>query len=376
MASSLREFVIGPDQVVFMSDSMRSGRPAPAAPRRACVADRVREAQTRLDNECWAVGFQKQRAAELENAAGDLTKRHELKRRRDLLRQAADVRAEVEDVESGARRRRFAERAAPFAHEAQRQQFCRPQPPEPGAPQPGESEVLEDYQVRVEGAVPRLNIQSGDACGSCKEPMQLHPALSLLVCQRCGAARPFLDATSSLLGYAEDSNYEFGSFSYKRINHFSEWLASIQAKETLDVPQDTLDLIMEKLAVDRVVDEDQVTAHKVREILKKLKLRKYYEHVQLIACKLTGRTPPRMTPAMEERLKVYFLAASASFQRSCPPDKKNLTSYGMVLYKLCELLGYHEFLPCFTAVKGLEKMARMESMWAKICEDLEWEFLR
>ena len=378
MAASLREFVLGPDQVLFMSDLMRSREAAAAAaPRRAGVADRVRDAQRRLDNECWAVGLQKQRAEELEAAAAALTRRHELKRRRSLEAEAAELRREIEDLESGARRRRLQDKVEPFLREAQRQQFCRPQPQDAFAQPSWETEVLEEFQVRVEGAAPKFEIQQTDSCAACGDAaVQLHPALSMLVCQRCGAARPFLDATSSLLGYAEDSNYDFGSFSYKRINHFSEWLASIQAKETLDVPQETLRLIMERLAVERVAGDDEVTAHKVREVLKKLKLRKYYEHVQLIACKLSGRAPPRMTPEMEERLKVYFMAASASFQRNCPPDKKNLTSYGMVLYKLCELLGYKDFLPCFPAVKGVDKMQKMEQMWAKICQDLDWECLR
>ena len=380
-ATSLRDFVVGPEQMFFLADALRTSRPPPAAaPRRATVAESVQATARRLESEAWAARQAEERADELQRSAAALTRRHEVKRRRELEREVDAARREAEDGASGEKRRRFLERAEPFLREERRQQFCRPQGSSGsgggGAAAPWEDEVLEEYRVRLEGAAAKFEIQNGDACQECQEPMQLHSALSLLVCQRCGAARPFLDATSSLLGYAEDGNYEFGSFSYKRINHFAEWLASIQAKETLEIPQGTLNLIMERLVVDRAACDEDVTVQRVREALKKLKLRRYYEHVQLIACKLTGRAPPRMTPEMEERLKVYFLAASASFQRSCPPEKKNLTSYGVVLYKLCELLGYHDFLPCFAALKGAEKMARVEAMWAKICEDLDWEVVR
>jgi hypothetical protein len=233
--------------------------------------------------------------------------------------------------------------------------------------------VLEEYIANVEGAVPQFDLQGTDACPDCKEAMHLYQALSVLICSKCGRSKPFLDATASLLAYSDD--YDYCSFSYKRINHFSEWLASIQAKETLDIPQSVLDTVMQHLHDQRVQSNNDVTVHKVRDILKKLKLRKYYEHVQLITCKITGREPPRMTPEMEEKIKVCFLAASSSFQRHCPPDRKNMISYQLVLLKLCELLGYHEFVPYFMLLKCREKLSRMCVLWKKICEDLDWTYI-
>ena len=382
---SIREFMRGsPDQMLFVNELLKAGtargEAAPSvANKRVSIYDRIREGRRKLENESWGAGLHVTRAEELEREADGMVKRHQLKRKREALREAQEARAEAAELEAGTRLRSFLEEAKPYVQEFQKQQFCRQQPAGAdaalGFAPPREAGVLEDFIVRVEGGVPKLDIQNADNCGACKEPMQLHPSLSLLVCPRCGTTRPFLDATSSLLGYAEDSNYEFCSFSYKRINHFSEWLASIQAKETLEIPLEKLELVMDRLLTERVSPGAEVTVHRVREALKKLKLRKYYEHAPLITYKITGRTPPRMTPEMEERIKVYFLAAAASFSRNCPPTKRNLSSYGILLYKLCELLGYTEFLSCFTLLKGRDKVARMESTWGKICEDLDWEFV-
>ena len=37
---------------------------------------------------------------------------------------------------------------------------------------------------------------------------------------------------------------EVAYFSYKRINHFNEWLAQFQAKESTDIPSDVYDKII------------------------------------------------------------------------------------------------------------------------------------
>ena len=82
-----------------------------------------------------------------------------------------------------------------------------------------------------------------------------------------------------------------------------------------------------------------------------------------------------MTPEQEERIKAYFLAASTAFQRHCPQDRKNMISYQLVLLKLCELLGYTEFTPYFMLLKGRDKLTRMDNIWKRICDELDWDFL-
>jgi hypothetical protein len=331
------------------------------------------------------------------------------------------LRRESEDINTGRRIDEFRRAARGYIHEFQRQQFCRPvvpllsvtrerhdeeavavcgsdsqicrQPSPPASPlseapklgtpphqlSPLCSEqltperlVIEDFDVRVDGLVPRPTLRQLDAC-ECGGVLQLHSQLSLHVCRSCGSTRPYLDATVAS-AFADDAGQDFGSLSSKRVNHFTDWLASIQAKESFEIHPEKLELIMEQLLADRCSEED-ITIHRVKDALKKLRLRKYYEHVQLITSKITNRPAPQMTPEMEERLKVYFLAASASFQRNCPPTRRNLISYSLVLYKLCELLGFLEFLPCFTMVKGRDKLARMEVIWRRICDDLDWEFI-
>lgn len=376
---SIREYISGSEDVMFVTDLLKTARPetaSPATPKWTSIYERVRGEQRRLENEWYVVDKRKKELEALRSMTEASCKRHEIREQRKMKRNCDEMQKEIEEIESGKRLRDFNVKAEPYIHEFQKQQFCRP--PDNSSLQPrGMSEessaVINEYNVNIEGGVPKFDIQCQDMCQSCKEPLQLYQAFSVLICPACGQCKDFLDATASLLAYSDD--YQHCSFSYKRINHFSEWLASIQAKENLDVPESVLSMIMQQLHDMRITNNEDVTVHKVREILKTLKLRKYYEHVQLITCKITGRAPPRMTPEMEEKIKVCFLAASSAFQRHCPPDRKNMISYQLVLLKLCELLGYHDFVPYFMLLKGKDKLSRMDSIWEKICEDLDWTYI-
>lgn len=377
---SIKEFVPSGSNVMFVSDLLKSARPElPRSCGNKCttIYEKVREEQRRLDNERFVVHTKKKTLQDMEAELAKPYQRHEIHKRKELQLQYKKLEKEIQEIECGKKMEDFNSTAKPYIHEFQRQQFCRPYEqngfPKNSNIQEQSNVVLNEYMVNVEGAVPKFEIQTQDLCPDCRQPMQLYQTFSVLICPMCGRSRQFLDATASLLAYSDD--YDYCSFSYKRINHFSEWLASIQAKETLEIPQHILDSIMQQLYDQRVQKNEEITVHKVRDILKKMKLRKYYEHVQLITCKITGRPPPRMTPEMEEKIKVCFLAASSAFQRHCPPDRKNMISYQLVLLKLCELLGYYDFVPYFMLLKGKDKLSRMDSIWKKICEDLDWTYI-
>lgn len=380
------------------------------------IYDKIRARKEAIERDQSVENIAK-RKAELQTLCEErdqLTSRYQIKRRRTLDALIQEKEQEITRIESGEALKEFVEQAEPYVRAYQRQQFCRPPSSSSVIPimtesttasssavvlggplttqvavqqqlltttipldQSGKREPLpaaEEYAVAVEGAAPRYDIETRDVCRVCGEPTQLNTTLSILVCVKCGATQPFLDATAALLAYSDDS-YDYASFSYKRINHFCEWMAAMQAKETTEIPQSVIDTIMQRLYEERITCSKDITCHKVRAILKSLRLRKYYEHTQLITSKITGQPPPRMTPVQEEKIKLMFMAASSSFQRHCPPDRANFLSYGFVLLKFVELLGYDEFIPYFMLLKGREKLARQDAIWRAIAEDLDWQYI-
>jgi hypothetical protein len=211
-------------------------------------------------------------------------------------------------------------------------------------------------------------------CVQCGTEMILSMNEAFLACPNCAHQLPLL-IDSDKPSY-KDPPREVSYYAYKRINHFNEWLAQFQAKESTDIPQEVYDAILLELKKERITNISTLKPSKLRDILKKLKLNKYYEHNAHILNRLNGQNAPVMSRDNEEKLRFMFREIQPSFQRHCPPDRSNFLHYPYVLYKFCELLELDEFLPCFPLLKNRDKLYAHDKIWQKICADMAWEFIR
>ena len=220
--------------------------------------------------------------------------------------------------------------------------------------------------------VKHYDIQS-DLCEKCQGEKVIHLSKGCMICKKCGDIS-YIIIDSDKPSY-KDPPKEVCYFAYKRINHFNEWLAQFQAKETTDIPKDLYDQILLEIKKERIDNMSNLTQWKIREILKKLKKNKYYEHVPHIMNKLNGLPPPIMSRETEEILRRMFKEIQIPFSKHCPKDRKNFLSYSYVLHKFVQLLDLDEFVECFILLKSREKLHQQDLIWEKICEHLKWEFI-
>jgi hypothetical protein len=194
------------------------------------------------------------------------------------------------------------------------------------------------------------------------------------ICRKCGAVEYIL---SEEVGFKEEQEIEKHIvYSYKRENHFNEWISQFQAKESTHVPEDVIAKLRTEFRKQKVKDLNEITHEKVKTLLKKLNYAKYYEHVPYIASIVSGITPPTMPQELEDKLRIMFHAIQAPFEKHKPINRKNFLSYSFVLYKMCEILSEDQYLPCFPLLKSREKLYIQDQIWEKICNELKWEFIR
>ena len=152
-------------------------------------------------------------------------------------------------------------------------------------------------------------------------------------------------------------------------------LSQFQGKESTDIPNEVYDKILVELNKSRIKDLSKINPEKMRVILKKLNLNKYYEHIPHIITKISGIPPPTMTREVEEKLRSMFKEIQEPFIIYCPKKRKNFLSYSYTLHKFCELLELDEFLPCFPLLKSREKLQEQDKLWEKIANHLDWEYI-
>lgn len=231
--------------------------------------------------------------------------------------------------------------------------------------------VLDPANVSHESVLAATLDENFGNCPMCDTEMRVCQNEATLTCPDCGH-QEFILVDSEKPSY-KDPPREMAYCAYKKVNHLNEWLAQFQAKETTDIGNDVLDLIRSELKKERITDMSKLKASKLKEVIRKLKLTKCYDHVAHILNRLNGISPPVLSREIEDKLRFMFKEIQYSFVKHCPPGRSNFLSYSYVLYKFCELLELDEYLPCFPLLKSREKLYQCDRIFFLICDDLGWE---
>jgi hypothetical protein len=237
--------------------------------------------------------------------------------------------------------------------------------------------LLDDYLKYTDKNYINNNLTQENAsrCSYCKGNVKdVLINEGIICCRKCFTIEHII--TDNEKPSYKDPPKEISYFSYKRINHFSEWLNQIQGKETTDIPEEVFNKIMLELNKQRIYNLATVTPLKIREILKKHRINKYYEHIPYILNKITGIPNPHLNPELEDKLKNMFKEIQVPFLKYSPNNRKNFLSYSYVLHKFIQILDEPEFLKYFPLLKSRDKLHQQEQIWKRICEDLKWKFIR
>lgn len=236
------------------------------------------------------------------------------------------------------------------------------------------SSLFNDYMMVVDSDYhhKKLKYTHIHVCESCKVDKILIQSEGIYVCPKCAQVEHII-IESEIPNY-KDPVQNRPSYPYKRINHFVEWLSQWQAKESTDIPKEIYEKILDEIKKNRIRNLNNITLIKMKEILKKLRLHQYYEHIPHIISKLTGNPPPMISREMEEKLKIMFKQIQEPFAKYCPPNRTNFLSYSYVLHKFCQLLELDDFLKYFPLLKSRDKLRIQDRIWEKICNDLGWAF--
>jgi hypothetical protein len=234
--------------------------------------------------------------------------------------------------------------------------------------------IFQKYLSNIDESFLDMNafVRPTDICQSCYKgeliPMDDE---GILICNLCSVNVKYL-IENEKPSYKEPPK-EVCFYAYKKINHFKEILSQFQGKETTQISLEVIETLKQQIKKERI-DLDNLNYYKTKELLKKLGYNKYYEHINFIKDKL-GIKPPMITQELEETLCNFFVEIQYPYAKHCPDYRVNFLHYYYVLYKLFELLGEHHYLAEIPMLKDREKLIEQDTIWKKICEELDWEFI-
>lgn len=212
-----------------------------------------------------------------------------------------------------------------------------------------------------------------DKCIFCGNEMCINNNDGIIVCDKCGNVEKIL-VESEIPSY-KDNGGDKPIYPYKRLNHFMECINQFQAKENINIPNEIYDKILEVFKKRKIKDLKVLKLSDIRDVLKNMKLNKYYEHVSLIYSKITGNPPPRLTYNEENNLKLLFKKVDKSFMKFCPKDRSNFFNYNYLLHKLFKIMNMDKYLEYFPLLKSKEKLIKQEEIWKLVCNDIGIKYI-
>ena len=237
--------------------------------------------------------------------------------------------------------------------------------------------IYQNYWKNVKNEITNIQdfIIPSDICEKCHNG-ELIPQdeEGILICNNpnCGKFVTYI-IDSSKPTNKEPPN-EVSYTAYIRLNHFKEILSQFQAKETTQIPDEVIEAIRNRIKKERIKDIKSINYDKMREILRKLGLNKYFEHIQYINS-IFGIKPPIMNEELHETLCVLFIEIQKPWAMHCPPNRTNFFNYTYTLYQLCVLLDQTQYLPYIPLLKDRTKQLEQDMIWKKVCETLNWEYI-
>lgn len=208
-------------------------------------------------------------------------------------------------------------------------------------------------------------------CSNCNIEKTIKPDEGMLVCQKCGEIERII--MESEVPSHKDALNEKPKYPYKKINHLIEKLNQFQSKETTIIPSSVYTTIDEEIRK-QLIKRHLMTPNDIKKILKKHRLNNYYEHMHQIFSKVTNTPPPILTREIEENIKTMFKQIQSPFKKYCPKGRSNFLNYSYVIHKIFLILNMKNHSKYFPLLKSREKLRTQDTIWKKICEELNWKF--
>lgn len=236
--------------------------------------------------------------------------------------------------------------------------------------------IYQNYWKNVNGEI--LNIKNYavamEICHYCNSGEFIHQEEEgILICNNSQCGKFVTHIVDGSKPFNKEPPNEISYTAYIRLNHFKEILSQFQAKETTQISPEIIDLIRARIKKERITDLSKLNYEIMRDILRKLSLNKYFEHIQYINS-IFGVKPPVMSEALIETLCVLFIEIQPKFSIYCPANRTNLLSYSYILHQLCVLLDQKQYLPYITTLKDIEKQRQNDAIWYLICKSLDWQY--
>jgi len=217
------------------------------------------------------------------------------------------------------------------------------------------------------------NRKKKSICKDCNINMSVDLFTSIYICKKCGSISKYFTETDKI-PYVNEALIEGNHFSYRRYDHFVDWLSKFQKDKKSKIPKSIIDLVKNELDKIKNKDDRNINNETILQILKKTGNTKYNNLIHEIINRITNKPVPRLPVSIQEKMKIMFKKTQKPFENVCPKTRTNFLSYSYVIRKFLEILNQYQYIEYFPLLKSREKLYSQDMIWKSMCHQLNWKY--
>lgn len=248
------------------------------------------------------------------------------------------------------------------------------------------AQLFQEYKYRLYEDISKKEInysdEPSDLCKNCNMQQTLDTSKSIYVCEGCGVCN-FVLVEPEKTPYIKNPLIETNTFSYRRYDHFVEWLNKFQNHDKCKIPMNICNLVQKELKRCKDTWLHDTTHGNITflqqhemilQILKQTGNTKYNSHVIQIMNKINNKKTPMLPAKIQHEMKNMFKQTQQPFAEICPASRTNFLSYSYVIRKFLEILDQPQYMRYFPLLKSKEKLHQQDLIWKAICMKLGWTY--
>ena len=149
--------------------------------------------------------------------------------------------------------------------------------------------------------------------------------------------------------------------SYMRMAYFKKVINQLNGRPTMKIKPEIIVLIKSRIEIEKI---QIINFYVIKNLLKKLKLKKYIDQIVHIIS-LLGITVPQMSDHLVDKMCFLFQAIQEPFQKYCPKIRSNFFPYHFIVYKFLLYLGETQYIQNIPILKNIEKYQNQNELFEK-----------
>ena len=209
---------------------------------------------------------------------------------------------------------------------------------------------------------PFIDYYNQSVCTVCNIEMK-ETEYGFFVCEKCNSI------SKNIINENKNENNMdriINNSCYLRLSYFKKIINQLNGRATMKISTEVIQIIKNRIEIEKLKN---INYYIIKELLKKLKLKKYIDQIVHILS-LLGIHIIQMPDTLINKLCSIFQSLQEPFHKYCDKSRVNFFPYHFIVYELLMYLGEKQYIQHNSILKNIEKNQNQNELFEKCINEI------